>query len=242
MMDDAPDHAGNYAASLADMANTPRHDEIATYLRQECSTARMNSCAILGVSISASEAEVRKAYLNKAKALHPDKRDSNDNDDQFQELQRAYKHLTEEKGHGNQSNPAHSLNLMLQVTTGGDTKEDGKNDNEVCEDASSFKARLLAVLLEYGDKGMDLSNVKKKWIQVWGPDVPFPSQIDNPTSHDTKKKQSRKVPLSELLEHLAGDVIRLDRDNENGGLKVYCRNCSRDTVVLAAKEGKVAVG
>ena len=43
------------------------------------------------------------------------------------------------------------------------------------EDDSFFKARLVAVLLEYGDKGIDLSNVKKKWKQVW-PEVPFPSQ------------------------------------------------------------------
>jgi ankyrin repeat protein len=261
MMDEAPDHAGNYAASLADMANTPRHDEIARYLRQECSTARRTSCAILGVSVTSTEAEIRRAYLNKAKEVHPDKCHNNHpdaNDCRFQELQRAYRHLTEEKGHGNQSNPAHSLNLMLQVAangsrhdneTNGGENENGSNWNHKnsdldVEDASCFKARLMAVLLEYGDKGMDLSNIRKKWIQVWGPEVPFPSQTECPQNDDpnSKTKQPRKVPLSELLQQLAGDVIRMDRDEDNGGVKVYCRSCSRDTVVLAAKAGKVTLG
>jgi hypothetical protein len=91
---------------------------------------------------------------------------------------------------------------------------------------------------------MDLSNIRKKWIQVWGPEVPFPSQTECPQNDDpnSKTKQPRKVPLSELLQQLAGDVIRMDRDEDNGGVKVYCRSCSRDTVVLASKAGKVTLG
>ncbi|KAL3926848.1 MAG: hypothetical protein SGARI_005480 [Bacillariaceae sp.] len=255
MMDDSPDHAGNYAASLADMANTPRHDAIARYLRQECSTARMTSCAVLGVPITATETEIRKAYLNKAREVHPDKcrhgnsddtaEKDNDDDNKFQELQRAYKHLTEEQGYGNQ--------MAAKQDGEGKSMDDAVQNNDHGdnlpgdEDPSSFKARLMAVLLEYGDKGMDLSNIKKKWNQVWGPDVPFPSQIveHNYSEHrdgKKKKQQPKKIPLSELLHQLAGDVIKLDRDEENGGIKVYCKSCSRETVALAAKEGKVAVG
>jgi hypothetical protein len=103
---------------------------------------------------------------------------------------------------------------------------------------------LMAVLLEYGDKGMDLSNIKKKWNQVWG--VPFPleqtslctsssaSLSSPPPPPLNEQKNKKKVSLSKFLLDRAGDVIRLDRDQDNGTVKVYCKNCSRATVVQAA--------
>jgi hypothetical protein len=84
-----------------------------------------------------------------------------------------------------------------------------------------FKARLIAVLLEYGDQGLDLSNVQKKWKQVW-PTVVFPK----PTS-------GKSMSLSAyLLEH-AGDCIRLQADAK-GCVRVYASGVSRAQVMMAA--------
>ncbi|OEU20164.1 ankyrin, partial [Fragilariopsis cylindrus CCMP1102] len=86
MFDDQQDDAGNFAASLADMANTTRHTKIGVYLRQHCSRKRYNSLQILGLTASMStkstmsestlalgKNEIRKAYLKKARQLHPDR-------------------------------------------------------------------------------------------------------------------------------------------------------------------------
>ena len=241
IMDDTPDDAaGNYAADLADMGNTHRHDRIAQYLRRECSVHRLKSCEILGVSPSAKPDELRKAYLSKAKEVHPDRIGDDLERNKFQELQQAYIHLTETKGYGNQRNPAHSLNLMLKVAEDNDSvigtsKGDADTTPLASDDgASCFKARLLAVLLEYGDKGIDLSIIKKKWRQIWGPDEPFPSQYQefrskSNTSSSTSKKirQNKKIPLSELLLEKAGDVVRIH------GTTVYPKNCFRAQVVAA---------
>ncbi|KAG7348127.1 ankyrin repeat domain protein [Nitzschia inconspicua] len=252
MMDDTPDHAGNYAASLADMAQTARHDTVARYLRTECSVERRHSCALLGVPLEATDVEIRRAYLQKARELHPDKQQQqqprdgtttptteNHNDDEtFHQIQRAYKHLMEEQGRGTQRNPAHSLPLMLQLANNNNNNnynviaagEDTIND-QISDDGSSFfKAKLLAVLLEYGDKGMDVSNIKKKWNQVWG--VPFPEPKPN-----QNRKNKKKSSLSDLLLERAGDVIRVDRDRVTGTIKVFCKQCSRETVVQASARG-----
>ena len=147
LLDDVQDFAGNYAADLADMANTKRHAQVAQFLRRECSAARANSCAILGVPVGSSTHEIRKAYLEKARLLHPDRNKCNSD---FDELHKAYKHLTTEDGNGFQSNPAHSLNLMLELSGTGESTLRERDDIDC------FKARLIAVLLEYGDKGLDL--------------------------------------------------------------------------------------
>ena len=256
MWDEVVDDAGNYAASLADMAHTPKHAKIASYLRSYCSRKKAESLAILGLQAAATlgKADIRKAYLAKARQLHPDRlvtsntteASSNDRDatrkaavgeiaadktngeteapPTFDELRKAYMHLTEEDGVGNQSNPAHSLNLMLRyINSSGNGSTVGENTTKQEideEDNSFFKARLVAVLLEYGDKGIDLSNVKKKWKQVW-PKIPFPSQQQKAN----QKQQAKKIPMAEFLLQKAGDVIRFERHGDrNRRVKVLLKN------------------
>lgn len=225
LWDDSSDDAGNYAADLADMADTPRHSRIAQYLREECSLARAESCALLGIDPTASRHVIRKAYLERARQLHPDRNGNKDDaaGSSFDALHKAYSHLMDGNGHGNQSNPAHSLNLMLQVSGLQQEKE-----SESISDATCFKARLISVLLEYGDKGLDLSNVKKKWKQVW-PKEPFPDDIDPSTN--------RRIALSEFLKDRAGDVIDLIPSSGNG-IRVRPKNCSQDMVAAQAIKDK----
>ena len=164
MYDNNTDIAGNYAADLYDMMNTERHKRVALYLRKECSMERLESFKMLGLEDNASRDEIRKAYLEKAKLFHPDKRCGEDCDDNFNQLRKAYEHLTLEGGISTkQKNPAHSINLLLEIqdspTTTTITTTIQKDD--------LFKARILAVLLEYGDKGLNLANIPKKWDQIW---------------------------------------------------------------------------
>jgi ankyrin repeat protein len=212
LWDDAQDDAGNFAADLCDMANTARHADVANYLRNHCSRERAQSCAVLGIPEDASDTEIRQAYLTAARKVHPDRSETSAPDD-FDAVQKAYKHLTVAKGRGSQSNPTHSLKLMLQVS--GVTSEQKEDD--------CFKARLVAVLLEYGEKGLDLSNLKKKWSQVW-PDAPFPAQ--------ERSTKGRGV-LSEWIRQEAGDVVNLQTD-EKGGLRLYAKNCTQAQVAAAA--------
>ena len=250
LWDDHQDEAGNYAADLSDMAprenlnhhnhsttTTTPHAAVADYLRAFCSRERAQSCAILEVSLEATATQIRQAYLSKAKQVHPDRihrpgipknSDSacqNAEIGDFDAVSKAYQHLTAGNGRGQQSNPAHSLNLMLQVSgvgqqlssssvKGGQEQPFGTNDSDDC-----FKARLIAVLLEYGNKGLDLSNVKKKWKQVW-PDSPFP----NPP---------RRIPLSKWIRQQAGDAVDLIQDDK-GCLRVYSKHCTQDKVAAAA--------
>jgi DnaJ domain len=154
LLDTVQDFAGNYAADLADMANTTRHAQVAQFLRQECSAARAQSCAVLEIPVGSSVSDIRKAYLAKARQVHPDRQHHCTNYD-FDAIRRAYEHLALENGNGSQSNPAHSLNLMLELTEVAINESTCDGPSEI-DDRDCFKARLIAVLLEYGDKGLDL--------------------------------------------------------------------------------------
>jgi hypothetical protein len=218
MMDDTKDLAGNYAADLADMANTDRHREIATYLRRECSLDRARSCSILGVDLLASQEEIRKAFLQKAKVLHPDRATTKEPNGEFSDLQRAYDHLIKEDGMGKQMNPAHSLKLMLEATS---TDSGEGNCGEDC-----FKARLIAVLLEYGDKGLEVGNIKKKWKQVW-PDTPFPEEPPKIKGGQQKRKGA---VLEYIMKHAADSVAILA---SNGTTRLVPRNVTQAHVLSA---------
>lgn len=211
LWDDVVDQAGNYAADLADMAATERHKRVAEYLRQHCSRQRAESCAVLGIDPSQASdwTVVRRAYLAKAKLLHPDRKQGSSTD--FDIVHKAYHHLMHEKGRGSQSNPAHSLPLMLECA--GSKVE----SNDDC-----FPARLTVVLLEYGDRGLDVSNVKKKWKQVWT-GVPFP------------ETQGR---LSQWIRRRAGSAVEIATDDK-GCLRLYPRHGSRSQVLaVAATKGR----
>lgn len=220
LWDDSQDYAGNYAADLADMANDERHEKVARFLRRECSSARQKSCSTLGVTINSSDEEIRQAYLAKAKELHPDRSTIDVGGDDFDEIRRAYDHLTKEAGIGKQANPAHSLKLMLEFS--------GASKSEELDEGDCFKARLLAVLLEYGDKGLDLSNVGKKWTQVW-PGTPHPWEAP-------PGQQRRKGVLLDYIRKHAGDVVNIVSPQNGGGqTRIVPRNCRQSQVAAAAE-------
>ena len=216
MIDNLPDDAGNYAADLADMASTPRHTKVAQYLRHHCSSARDESLRILGLvrddrnkNSSLSDDEIRRAYLSKARLSHPDKCGSNGD---FDAIRKAYEHLTVHDGVGNQSNASHSLKLMLTAIS-----QDECDHAKYKNDQSVFKAQLLSVLLEYGDKGIELSNIKKKWKQVW-PQTPFPTKC----SDDESKKNLRML---DFIKANAGDVVNIKRAESRCGYIVHPKEC-----------------
>ena len=71
----------------------------------------------------------------------------------------------------------------------------------------------MAVLLEYGDKGLDLSNIPKKWNQVW-PDVKLP------TLEQKKNGRRKKGQLLHFIKEHAGDVVKVSRQKQNGQVSV----------------------
>lgn len=220
--DDTPDLAGNYAADLADMAQTLRHAKVATYLRESCSRESSESCAVLGIpeGEASNEALIRRVYLTAVKDHHPDK---GGDESRFHAIQNAYRHLSINQGRGTQSNPAHSLHLMLQAHQESCKPVESKQAES---DANGyFKARLIAVLLEYGDRGLDLSNLKKKWNQVW-PDVSLESYRQGLSKRDGRS-------MSRWILRQAGDVVEL-RSDGMGCVRVFPKQCSQSSVQQVA--------
>ncbi|CAJ1388903.1 unnamed protein product [Effrenium voratum] len=185
LRDALQDHAGNFAADLAEMAG---HQRLQAWLRSECSAARSISCAKLGLPEDADPAAIREAYLRLVRTVHPDSPlRLSEGYDEFSALHEAYRHLTKDQGQGNQSNPRHQERLMLQW----DSQEPGFES-----EAQMFKSRLLTVVGEFGDKGLPLSSLRKKYAQA----------LPAPTSFGLRKG----CGLLEMLRHVAGDVLRVE--------------------------------
>jgi hypothetical protein len=233
MMDVHVDHAGNYAADLADMANTTKHAEIALYLRRDASLEFQKSCRILGLNQMAyingnwGRDELRKIYLSLAKDVHPDR--VMDDGSRFQELNRAYEHLATGGVATKQKNPTHCVNLLLEMkrnrSTSGNEVNKEKKLEEVSGEMNLFKTRLVSVLLEYGSEGLDLSNLIRKWNQVW-PHIPFP----------LVEKQRKKGQLLRFLQDHAGDEFTVMRKQSTGSIFIVPKDISREEVAIYAMQ------
>lgn len=269
MYDDTKDHAGNYAADLADMANTDRHLNIANYLRRDCSLEYRKSCQalgldreiMLGMERNIAQDLIRKAYLDKAKGSHPDKRRGDESSrEEFQAVKKAYDHLMKGGVDKKQKNPMHSIHMMLEIQKQAETRhshqnQQDNNNNQDCKtdideenesnDLKFFKPRLIAVLLEYGEKGIHLSNIPKVWEKVWPNDafplIPISSSTCNNDSGASKKQQAsskrrrKKGELLRLIESRCGDVITVIRDTDTGIL-IKPRNVFRKDVAQCVTE------
>ena len=142
----------------------------------------------------------------------------------FEGVRAAYAHLMEGGG-GNQSNPTHSLHKMLRAVapSGGGAATAyatgvGIAAGNSCADTAAaaaareasegsatseenaalfFKARLAATVHEYGDKGLPIGSLRRKFAQVWrGHEVPPPTAFGLPA----------RTPLLKLLEHFDDTV------------------------------------
>ncbi len=236
MYDDMIDHAGNYAADLCDMANTEKHSKIASYLRKECSLEYKESCTILGVTADMKEDEIRKAYLEKARKCHPDRLNTDGSrapdTDEFQRVKKAFDHLMRGGIATKQKNPAHSIQLLLELQGRSNDHNEVTVVGDENEDMKLFKTRLIAVLLEYGDKGVDLSNISKKWKQVW-PDVKFPNVTENTPGNSGKRKKGQ---LLRFIQEHAGDVINVSRrEGSSGSVIISAKSVSRSDVLQLAE-------
>ncbi|CAE7238812.1 ESPN [Symbiodinium sp. CCMP2592] len=210
MRDDMQDKAGNFAADLAEMAG---HASLATWLRDECGAARAASCLKLGLREDADLHTIRQAYLRLAREVHPDGRPGCcQSIEEFAALHAAYHHLTKLGGRGVQTNPRHQERLMLTW--------DGAVNHRMESERERFKARLLTVVGEFGDKGFPASSLKKKYAQVFaGAALPPPSAFG----------LRKSCGLLELLRTVASDVvhIELDANGKEPWLRATCGYNSR---------------
>ena len=172
----------------------------------------------------------------------------------FETIRAAYEHLTIGGGRGNQSNPTHSLHKMLRATssssgTGGITMGNGATASSASAAASSssdglnggdgsgggggdaseaalcFRAQLAAVAHEYGTTGIPLPSLRKKFLEVWGKQVPTPSALGLPP----------KTSLRRLVEHF-GDAVRVVDGDEPAAPPRSVALLSRATVLGEEEE------
>ena len=66
------------------------------------------------------------------------------------------------------------------------------------DEMQMFKSRLLTVVGEFGEKGLPLSSLRKKYAQVWSG-----AQLPEPKDFGLRKG----CGLLELLRHVAGDML-----------------------------------
>eukprot|EP00928_Gymnodinium_smaydae_P062311 TRINITY_DN46205_c0_g1_i1.p1 TRINITY_DN46205_c0_g1~~TRINITY_DN46205_c0_g1_i1.p1 ORF type:complete len:528 (-),score=79.52 TRINITY_DN46205_c0_g1_i1:26-1609(-) len=252
LMDTQPDNAGNYAADLAEQAG---HHAVADWLRAHCSGRRAESCAILGVPLDCDAATLRSAYLERVRVAHPDRalapgKEDHDRDAiaDFSTLHQAYRHLTVERGVGSQRNARHVLQLMLpppadwqgsspsintcksaldveESVSPDSTDTQGEGDEARLK---SFKARLLAVITDFGDKGFPASLLRRRYSQVWqGSTFPTPAEFGI----------SRKsVGLVEFLRLIAGDAVRVETFTDGRQPLLFAIQASSDTPSLANRD------
>jgi hypothetical protein len=98
------------------------------------------------------------------------------------------------------------------------------------EELKLFKPRLIAVLLEYGEKGIHLSNIPKVWDKVW-PGNPLPDIDFSNSKNDRKLKQAsnrkrKKGQLLKFIEQNCGDIVHVVKDSQTGIL-IKPKNISR---------------
>ncbi|KAL1523893.1 hypothetical protein AB1Y20_018812 [Prymnesium parvum] len=188
--DDAPDLSGNWAADVAEMAG---HAALAGWLRRECSDARARSCEALGLPADTTDARViRRAYLECARRTHPD--GAGGGGEGFERVHAAYVHLTERGGRGEQANPTHSLRKMVRAVGGGGGEEAAGGVEEA---VLYFKARLAAAVLDWGEGGIPIGSLRRKFSQVWrGHTLPSPAELGLPP----------RLPLQKMLERFDDTV------------------------------------
>mmetsp|Transcript_41026 Transcript_41026/g.62080 ORF Transcript_41026/g.62080 Transcript_41026/m.62080 type:complete len:259 (+) Transcript_41026:360-1136(+) len=182
-----------------------KHYQVKQWLQDECSGEREESLKILGfdgAGVFVADKDIRKRYLELAKAYHPDRIGSMETEkvveeDRFNRIRDAFEHLTgENQGRGSQENPKHKHLRMLTTsatiagrkasmaafTNINDSEKDAQtfsNDDQKeiskdNEDDIFFQKRILAVISDFGKKGCPVSVLPKRWNQIW-PDKPFPS-------------------------------------------------------------------
>eukprot|EP00978_Attheya_sp_CCMP212_P007263 scaffold16915_cov42-Attheya_sp.AAC.3 len=242
--DNVQDKCGNFAADLARMQG---HHEVHQWLLYHCSTERLDSLTILGLFSSQTNGtattptathiiytpeEIKRRYTELARIHHPDKQQqqqlqmqSNSPDklnvtsvDTFLEIQNAYEHLIQRGGMGSQKNPKHDELKLLTTTR--ETKRSGNaNANDNDNDDHLFNARILAVISDYREKGFPISNISKRWNQIW-PDRPFPSpdeyiiEIEAVTGNDaTTQIIKKRVKLLRFLKYKCTHGVKFKKTN-----------------------------
>jgi len=134
---------------------------------------------------------------------------------------------------------AESRHTIIIIDGEKKNQSDAIEEVDECNDLKLFKPRLIAVLLEYGEKGIHLSNIPKVWEKVW-PNDPFPlikeEEKKNAKQDDCKRKGKRKKgQLLRLIESRCGDFITVIRDQDTGIL-IKPRNVSRKDVAQCVTE------
>ena len=166
----------------------------------------------------------------------------------FETIRAAYVHLTQEGGRGTQCNPTHILRKMLlaatpNMATPNMVSPAANAAGAVCAgtadacatDAGTagadyegvrgrFKAMLAAVCYEYGDQGIPLTNLRKKFGEVWrGEQVPTAEALGLPV----------RMQLLKVLEHF-GETVRIVMPAERGAPPRLIAVVSRDTALGTA--------
>jgi hypothetical protein len=113
---------------------------------------------ILGVSPNATKAEIKEAYRDLAKKLHPDRNSASDANDKFAELQEAYDSLMEDK-------TSHNPSSENTYPSSGTKRESSKDRFQEARDRlKAQKAREDALNEKYFQKLV--SGKRGKFVQI----------------------------------------------------------------------------